>query len=161
AQADKGPPGITWNSTPPDDRVQRPQPEPGPWQIERPGGVQGGVPLIGSSTLSLQVELSPPYHEVGEPISMRAFLQDQGQPIRDAQQVGQLTVRAEVSTPQKETTTLVLAPQSAGVFAATLPALQVPGEYAVMVTATSPTLQRQRTLSFTLHPLCFQTTVSS
>src|SRR5262249_54370549 len=27
--------------------------------------------------------------------------------------------------------------------------------------ATSPTLQRQRTLSFILHPLCFQTTVAS
>jgi len=161
AHADKVPPGMTWNSTPSYDRVQITQPEPGTWQIGRPGGVQEGVAIIGSSTLSLQVELSPPYHEVGEPISMRAFLQDQGQPIRDAQQVGQLTVRAEVSTPQKETTTLVLAPQSAGVFAATLPALQVPGEYAVMVTATSPTLQRQRTLSFTLHPLCFQTTVSS
>jgi len=119
------------------------------------------VAIIGSSTLSLQVELSPPYHEAGELISMRAFLQDQGQPMRDAQQVGQLTVRAEVTTPQKETVSLVLAPHSAGVFAATLPALQMPGEYALIVTATSPTLQRPRPLSFTLHPLCFQTTVSS
>jgi hypothetical protein len=161
AHADKVPPGMTWNSTPSYDRVQITQPEPGTWQIERPGGVQEGVAVIGSSTLSLQVELSPPYHEVGELISLRAFLQDQGQPIRDAQQVGQLTVRAEVTTPQKETVSLVLAPQSAGVFAATLPALQMPGEYALMVTATSPTLQRQRTRSFTLHPLCFQTAVSS
>ncbi len=161
AHADKLPPGMTWNSTPSYDRVQITQPEPGTWQIERPGGVQEGVAIIGSSTLSLQVELSPPYHEGGELISMRAFLQDQGQPMRDAQQVGQLTVRAEVTTPQRETVTLILAPQSAGVFAATLPALQVPGEYALMVTATSPTLQRQRPLSFTLHPLCFQATVSS
>jgi hypothetical protein len=49
--------------------------------------------------LSLQVELSPTYQEAGEPTSLRAFLQDKGQLVREAQQVQQLTMRAEVTTP--------------------------------------------------------------
>ena len=57
--------------------------------------------------------------------------------LREAQQVPGLTVHAEVTTPQRETTPLVLTPHSAGVFAATLPALQVSGQYGLVVTATA------------------------
>jgi Mg-chelatase subunit ChlD len=161
AHADNVPPGMTWNSTPAYDRVQITHPEPGTWQIERPAGVQEGVAIVASSPLSLQVELSPTYQEAGEPISIRAFLQDKGQPVREAEQVQQLTMRAEMTTPQRSTLPIMLTPQSAGVFVATLPPLQGAGQYSLVVTAASPTLQRQRTLSFTLHPHCFQTTVAS
>ena len=41
-------------------------------------------------------------------------------------------------------------------FAATLPPLYTPGQYKLVVTATSPTLCRQHTVSFTVHPACFQ-----
>jgi Mg-chelatase subunit ChlD len=161
ASADNVPAGMTWNSTPAYDRVQITQPEPGTWQIERSAGVQEGVAIVGASTMSLQVELSPTYQEAGEPISLRAFLQDKGQIVREAQQVQQLTMRAEVTTPQKGTLPVTLMPQSAGVFVATLPPLQAAGQYGLVVTAASPTLQRQRTLSLTLHPRCFQPLVSS
>src|SRR5206468_1595082 len=63
AHADNAPPGMTWNSTPAYDRVQITQPEPGTWHIERPAGVQEGVAIVASSTLNLQVELSPTYQE--------------------------------------------------------------------------------------------------
>jgi len=161
AHADNVPPGMTWNSTPAYDRVQITQPEPGTWQIERPAGVQEGVAIVASSTLSLQVELSPAYQEAGEPISLRAFLQDKGQPVREAEQVQQLTMRAEVTTSQRGPLPIILTAESTGVFVATLPPLQTTGQYGLVVTAASPTLQRQRTLSFTLHPRCFQTTVAS
>ncbi|HSX83664.1 MAG TPA: VWA domain-containing protein, partial [Candidatus Saccharimonadia bacterium] len=152
AHADNVPPGMTWNSTPAYDRVQITQPEPGTWQIERPAGVQEGVAIVASSTLSLQVELSPAYQEAGKAISIRAFLQEKGQPVREAEQVQQMTMRAEVTTPQRGTLPIMLTSESAGVFVATLPLLQVAGQYGLVVTAASPTLQRQRTLSFTLHP---------
>src|SRR5207244_8266258 len=66
-----------------------------------------------------------------------------------------------VTTPQRGTLPIMLTPQSAGVFVATLPQLQVAGQYGLVVTAASPTLQRQHTLSFTLQPRCFQTTVAA
>jgi len=75
--------------------------------------------------------------------------------------VQQLTMRAEVTTSQRGTLPIILTAESTGVFVATLPPLQTTGQYGLVVTAASPTLQRQRTLSFTLHPRCFQTTVAS
>jgi hypothetical protein len=123
--------------------------------------VQEGVAIVGASTLRLHVELSPAYLEAGEPLSVRAFLQDKGQLVRDVQQGQGQTVSVELTTPQGEKATFVLTPHSDGAFVGLSPALYMSGHYGLTVTATMPTLQRQRTLSFVVHPLCFQATVAS
>jgi hypothetical protein len=53
-----------------------------------------------------------------------------------------------------------LALQADGSFSASTAVLRAAGKYSVIVTATTPTLQRQRTLTFEVHPECLQGSVS-
>lgn len=154
-------PGVTWSTTSSYDLVHLMEPESGTWRIEGPAGVEKSIAIIGASTLGLQVEISPAYREPGEPIIISAFLEEQGQRARDTQQVQGLTLRAEVTTPQGEAIVLPLEPQDAGRFAVTLTALHQPGRYDLVVTADAPAVRRQRTLSFAIHPPCFQPSVST
>jgi hypothetical protein len=154
-------PGVTWTSTPSYDLVQLKDPDPGPWRVKRPAGAAGSIGIVGASTLRLHVELQPAYREAGEPVVIRAFLEEKGQRVRDPQRLQQLTLRAEVITPQEERHTLTLEPQEAGLYATTLRSLHAAGHYSLRVMATSPQLRRQRTLSFTVNPPCFQPTVEA
>ena len=152
-------PGVTWTSTPAYDLVQFVDPTPGKWQIEGEEQAAASVALVGHSTLRLQVRIDPAYREVGEDIFIRASLEDEEQHVQDLARLPGLTVLAEVTAPHGETRKLSLMPHDDGVFAATLPGLQEPGRYQVRVTATGSQLQRQLTLAFVLHPLCFQAAV--
>lgn len=152
---------VDWRSTPSYDFVRLKEPEAGVWRVTGPSDVEESVAIIGASSLSLQVELSPAYRQAGEPFVISAFLLERGQRVRDPGQMQRLALRAEVTAPQGETMTLPLEPQEDGTFAARLTTLHTPGRYNLVVTASAPTLQRQRTLSFVLHPLCFQPSVSS
>ena len=152
-------PGVSWNSTPSYDVVQLTKPEPGTWQVERPSGGGNDIAIIGTSTLSLQVDLAPTYLEAGESFTIRARLLEQEQPLRDAQQWQGLTVQAEITTPEGQLSTVPLQPHGVGEFAATLPIPQASGQYRLLVIASSPTFKRQRTLSFIPQPLCFEPAV--
>lgn len=152
--------GMTWLSTPAYDLVRMHEPQPGIWQIQRSGNVQSGVGIIAQSTLSLQVELGAAFIETGTPLAIRAFLEDESQTPASIRHEETQTVTAEVSTPDGPLVSLTLAPQPDGSFSATTPVLQTAGKYSVMVTATTPTLQRQRTRPFNVHPECLQGSVS-
>ncbi|MDY6946777.1 MAG: vWA domain-containing protein [Pseudomonadota bacterium] len=147
--------GMTWKSTPAYDLVHMHQPEAGVWQIERSGDVQSGVGIIAESTLNLQIELGTPFLEAGAALAIRAFLQDESQtPSTMRHEEGQ-TLTAEVSAPEGPPVSLPLIAQADGSFSASTAALNVPGKYRLTVTASSPTLQRQRTRTFEVHPQCF------
>jgi hypothetical protein len=152
-------PGVTWTSTPAYEMVQIADPTPGIWQIERPVHADGSVGIVGSSALQLQVEIQPAYREAGETVRLRAFLEEQGQRLRDPQQLQPLAVHAEVTPPAGRAFSLPLAPQEDGVFAAPIHTLREPGQYGLRVTVTGPQLRRQRALSFTIHSPCFQPAV--
>jgi von Willebrand factor type A domain len=148
-------PGVRWNATPAYDMVQRHQPESGKWQVERPSGGGDDMAIIGASTLSLHIRLSPEYLEAGEPLRMQVHLLDQQQPIRDPQRLQELQVHAEIIAPMGESQRLPLTLQQDGEFAATLNTHEIPGQYGLVLSVSGPTLQRQRTLSFMLQPRCF------
>jgi hypothetical protein len=152
-------PGVTWKPTPSYDMVQLHQPEPGKWQVDRRTGGGDDVAIIGASTLSMQVQLSPDYLEAGAPLYLQVRLLDQEQPLRDPQRLQGLTVHAEITSPTGERHTVTLTPGDGGEFDATLYTPELPGQYGLEVVASSPTLQRQRTLSFMLQPRCFEPTV--
>jgi hypothetical protein len=158
-QADSPHAGITWTSTPAYDLVQFRDPTPGRWQIEGAAQAVAGVALVGHSTLHLHVDLHPAYHEAGEDLVIEAFLDEQGQRVQDQVRLQQLTMQVDLTPPQGEITTRTLTQRARGLFTTTLQALQPPGRYQVRVTATGFQLQRQRTLTFTLHPRCFQPVV--
>ncbi|MBL8266617.1 vWA domain-containing protein [Steroidobacter sp.] len=147
--------GMTWQSTPAYDLVRMHEPEPGTWQIDRSGEVQGGVGIIGESTLNLQIELGTVFIETGAPLTIRSFLQDESQtPASMHQEEGQ-TLTAEVSAAEEAAVSLPLVAQADGSFSASTAVLNASGKYSVTVTATTPTLQRQRTRTFIVHPECF------
>jgi hypothetical protein len=152
-------PGMIWHATPSYDMVQLHQPEPGKWQVERPAGGGDDLAIIGASTLSVQIRLSPEYLEAGEPLHMQVRLLDQQQPIRDSQRLQGLKLHAEITSPMGESQRLPLIPHHDGEFAATLNTQEVPGQYGLVLSVSGPTLQRQRTLSFILQPRCFVPTV--
>lgn len=152
-------PGVKWNSTPSYDMVQLTQPEPGTWQVDRPSGGGDDIAIIGASTLSLQVELVPGYLETGEQLIIRTRLVENDQPLQDPQRLQGLTVYAEITTPEGNKDTITLQPQGAGEYTATLTTPEATGQYGMLVVAASPTVQRQRTLSFIPQPLCFVPTV--
>lgn len=152
-------PGVTWNTTPSYDMVQLYQPEPGKWQVERLAGGGDDVAIIGASTLNVQVRLSPEYLEAGGPLHIHVRLLDQARPLRDPQRLQGLTVYADIMSPTGERHTVLLTPHDDGEFAATLHTPESPGLYGLVVIASSPTIQRQRTLSFMLQPHCFEPTV--
>lgn len=159
-QANDTPEGTTWLSTPAYDLVRMHAPQPGIWQIERSGNVHSGVGIIAESTLSLQVELDTVFIETGAPLAIRAFLEDESQtPTRVLHEEGQ-TITAEVSTPDGPLVSLALTPQADGSFSATTPVLSAAGKYSMVVTTTTPTLQRQRTRTFEVHQECLQGSVS-
>lgn len=147
--------GMTWQSTPAYDLVHMREPEPGTWQVERSGDVQGGVGIIAKSTMSLQVELGTTFIEAGAPLTIRSFLEDESQtPTRVHHEDGQ-TLTAELTAPEGPSMSLPLVRQADGSFSASIPALSASGKYDMTVTATTPTLQRQRRRTFTVHPECF------
>lgn len=147
--------GMSWQSTPAYDLVRMHEPEPGTWQIERSGDVQGGVGIIGESTLNLQIELGTVFIETGTPLSIRAFLQDESQtPASLHKEEGQ-TFTAELTALDQPAVSLPLVAQADGSFSASTAVLNTSGKYSVTVTATTPTLQRQRTRTFEVHPECF------
>jgi hypothetical protein len=147
--------GVTWNSTPSYDLIHLQNPTPGAWKIQGPAEDSNSIGVIGTSSLDLQVELSPTYRETGSPITLTAFLGKAGQDGGPAQQIEGLSLRAAITTPQGDQLTVALEPQAAGQFSALLPTLHNAGKYDLVVSATGPTIQRQRTLSFSLHPPCF------
>lgn len=152
--------GMTWQSTPAYDLVRIREPQPGIWQIERSGNVQSGVGIIAQSTLSLQVELGAAFLETGAPLAIRAFLEDESRTPATIRHEESQTITAEVSAPVGPPITLNLTPQPDGSFSAMTPALSTAGKYTVIVTATTPTLQRQHTRTFEVHPECLQGSVS-
>jgi von Willebrand factor type A domain len=152
-------PGVMWNATPSYDMVQLHQPKPGKWQVERPSGGGDDIAIIGASTLSLHIRLSPEYLEAGEPLRMQVHLLDQKQPIHDPQRLQELKVHAEITAPTGESQRLPLTLHKDGEFAATFNTHEVPGQYGLVLSVSGPTLQRQRTLSFMLQPRCFAPTV--
>jgi hypothetical protein len=152
-------PGVVWNATPSYDMVQLHQPEPGTWQVERSAGGGDDMAIIGASTLSLQVRLSPEYLEAGEPLRMQVRFLDQTQPILDPQRLQGLEVYADITSPLGESQRLPFTPHDAGEYAATLNTSELPGQYGLVLSVSGPTLQRQRTLSFVLQPRCFTPTV--
>ena len=151
--------GMAWTSTPAYDLVHITQPQPGLWQVDRPDNGAEAIGLIARSTLSLHITLSPAYREVGEPVSVTAFLEENGQRLREPSRLQQLTVSASLTTPQGESRTLVLTPQTDGEFAVMLGPLHEPGHYDLLVLASSVEFRRQRAFAFTLHPRCFQPVV--
>ena len=159
-QANDIPEGMTWLSTPTYDLVRMHEPQPGIWQIERSGNVQSGVGIIAESTLSLQVELGAAFIETGVPLAIRAFLEDESQTPARVRHEETQTITVELSTPDGSPVSLVLALQADGSFTALTPVLRATGKYSMIVTATTPTLQRQRTRSFDVHPECLQGSVS-
>ncbi len=159
-QANNTAAGMTWLSTPAYDLVRMHEPQPGLWQIQRSGNVQSGVAIIAQSTLSLQVELGAVFIEAGAPLTIRAFLEDESHtPARIQHEDGQ-TVTAEVSTADEPLVNLTLTAQADGSFSASTAVLRTAGKYNVIVTTTTPTLQRQRTRAFEVHPECLQGSVS-
>jgi hypothetical protein len=152
-------PGVRWNTTPSYDMVQLTQPAPGTWRVERQSGGGEDIAIIGASTLSLEVVLTPMYLEVGEPLTIQAHLLDHGQPMRDLKQLQGLTVRAEFTTPEGETSIMPLQARDSGEYVATLRTPEASGQYGLVVTAASPVLQRQRMISFIPQPVCFEPAV--
>jgi hypothetical protein len=131
-------------------------PEPGTWRVERASSGADDVAIIGASTLSLAVALSPGYLEAGEPLLIQARLQEHDQPLREFQRLQAFTVQAELTTPagHRQTIPLHLNPET-GEFTATSTTPAADGQYGLVVVATSATVQRQRTLSFLPQSRCF------
>jgi hypothetical protein len=152
---------LTWSATPSYDLVHLRNPEPGTWRVQGRTDGEDSVAIIGASTVTLQVELSPPYQEAGVPITLTAFLQEQGHSGPQPEQVEGLRFHVAIMPPQGDRLTVPLAPQGHGRFAAQLPTLEAVGPYELVVTATAPTVHRQRTLSVTLRPPCFTPTVTT
>ncbi len=152
-------PGVHWNSTPSYDLVRLTKPEPGSWQVVRSSGHEDDMAIIGASSLRLQVELSPEYLESGEPFTIHARLLENGQPTHDPQHLRGLVVQAEITTPEGKRFSVPLQPQAVGEFAASLAVPEVAGQYGLVLTAASPTLRRQRALSFIPQPRCFEPSV--
>jgi Mg-chelatase subunit ChlD len=153
--------GAVWRSTPTYDVVNLRQPQRGEWVIERSGNTNKGVGIIAASTLSLQVELGSTFLEAGTRTKLRAFLLDKsvggGTIWREAGQA----VAAELSSPDGAKKALNFVPQRDGSFVATTPLLQITGKYSLTLTATTPTIKRQRTITFAVDPECLQASVSS
>ncbi len=159
-QANDTPPGTTWQSTPAYELVHMHEPQPGTWQVDRSGDVQSGVGVIAESTLSLQIELGSAFIEAGTPLALRAFLQDESQTPARIRHDDTQTITAEVSVADKPLVSLTLAPQADGSFSVATPVLLAVGKYSMTVTATAPTLQRQRTRTFEVHRECLQGSVT-
>lgn len=159
-QANDTPAGTIWHSTPAYELVHMHEPQPGTWQVDRSGGVQSGVGIIAESTLSLQVELGSAFIEAGAPLALRAFLQDESQTPAGIRHDDTQTITAEVSVTDKPLVNLTLAPQADGSFSVATPVLLAAGKYSMTVTATAPTLQRQRTRTFEVHRECLQGSVT-
>lgn len=149
-------PGMHWQSTPTYDMIQLTAPEPGTWRVERASGGEQDVAIIGASTLSLDVTLAPDYLEAGAPLTIQARLLEHEQPLRDVQRLQAFTVQAELLTPEGNQQSLTLPPgPEDGTFTATITTPEAPGQYSLVVQATSATVQRQRTLAFVPQPRCF------
>jgi hypothetical protein len=104
--------------------------------------------------MKLQVELGTVFIEAGAPLTIRAFLEDESHtPASVHHEEGQ-TIVAEVTPPDGPSVDLPLVPQADGSFSASTAALNAPGKYSMTVTVTTPTLQRQRTRTFIVHPEC-------
>ena len=159
-QASDTPEGTTWQSTPAYDLVRMHEPQPGTWQIDRSGDVQSGVGIIAESTIKLQVELDAAFTEVGTPVAIRAFLEDQSQTPASVKHEDGQTLTAELAAPDGSTSSLTLAPDADGSFSVRTTPLAVAGKYSLIVSATTPTLQRQRTRTFEVHRECLHGRVS-
>jgi hypothetical protein len=136
--------------------IQLTAPEPGTWQVERAAGGEQDMAIIGASTLSLAVTISPDYLEAVEPFTLQASLLEHGQPLRDPQRLQAFTIQAELTMPTGERRSMPLQPgPDAGVFTATSSIPETIGQYGFVVQASSATVQRQRTLAFIPQPRCF------
>jgi Mg-chelatase subunit ChlD len=147
--------GMTWQSTPAYDLVHMHEPQPGTWQVERSGDIHSGVGIIAKSTLSLQVELGTAFIEIGAPLTIRSFLEDESQTPTRVHHEEEQTVTAVMSTAEGPSIDLPLVLQADGSFRVSTPPLNTSGKYSMTVTATTPTLQRQRTRTFNVHQECF------
>lgn len=147
-------PGVQWNATRSFDLVQLSDPEPGPWQVEKPSGVAEGMVVVGDSTLRLEVELSPGYHEAGAPLQIEAVLRETDPPAQASQPGETLSVHANLSG-EESAGPVQLARDATGRFRATLLAPSLPGRYTIQVVAQDPSFSRQRELTMQVHPRCF------
>lgn len=153
--------GVTWQSTAAYDLVHMKKPEVGTWQVDREDKTQGGVAIIAESTLELEVELAAAFIEAGSSLVLRAFLEDTSQePAQLRHDEGQ-AITAAITTPDGSIVNVLLLPQADGSFSASTPALGAAGQYSMTVTATTPTLSRQRTRTFKVYPECLQGSVSA
>ncbi len=158
--AQSAPPNINWTSTPSYDHVQLKNPEAGPWRIDHPSRTGQDIAIINSSPLTLQIEVHPVYREVGEPLTIQAFLEENKQRINDPSRLEGLQLYAEITSPQGEVLSLPFTHREERVFTAQVNSVNTPGQYRVKLTATSSTFHRQRALTFSVHPPCFQTSFS-
>jgi hypothetical protein len=147
-------PGVQWNATRSFDLVQLSDPEPGPWQVDKPSGVAEGMVVVGDSTLRLDVGLSPGYHEAGAPLQIEAFLRETDPNAQPSQPGETLTVYASLSG-EEPAGPLQLARDATGRFRGTLLAPSLPGRYTIQVVARGPSFSRQRELTMQVHPRCF------
>lgn len=154
-------PGVDWQATPSFDRVRLTQPEPGTWQIERASPGNDDLAIIGASTLWLAVRLTPDYLETEESLMIHAWFVEQEQPLRHLQRLAEFTVQADIDTPEGQRHTVPLLLQDSGEFRASFPIPAVSGQYGVSVLASSPTIRRQRTISFVPQPRCFVPSVNA
>ncbi len=147
-------PGVAWSSFAEYDLVRIESPEAGTWQVRQPPGAPPAASHIEESELRLQVRVGPREPVLGDRAIIEASLERGGKTVSSYAEVKHLVLEAEVIDPSGRLRPVRLNREGDGRFRAELDN-EMQGYHQVRLTAFSPEVQRERRLSFLVHPACF------
>lgn len=145
-------PGVNWDSSKGYDLVEIKNPQAGAWQVK---GTDQAVAIISDSSVRFEVETAPAEATMDVPVRVTARLMDHDKPMESFAKLKGMSVTARVKEPSGKERTVVLKSKKVGMWKGELESPE-PGQYGVVVTARSPTLSRQRKVSYAVGPPCFE-----
>jgi hypothetical protein len=153
-------PGVQWTSAPSHDVVRFEKPQAGPWGIHQPPGAEGAVAIVEESDLAFVVRVGPSPSTVDDEVLFEAELLEHEQRIVAFTRLKEVVIKAQIKDPEGHVREVKLetAKDKPGLFGAKVEN-HTPGEHAVVFTATSPSLMRERRTTYRVVPSCFSASV--
>lgn len=148
-------PGVKWTSFEEYDLVRIEDPEAGTWRVRQPSKLGGIVGHVNQSDLRLRVKVGPRSPMVGDITIVEAWLEKDGRIIDSYAQLKHLVMEAEVRDPAGRSKPSRLERKEGGVFRVELGNI-LQGYHEVTLSAFSPNVQRERRMTYLVHPSCFQ-----
>ena len=149
--------GVKWKSSPSYDLVELKKPDPGAWQmLGSDGKPPKAMAIIQDSALDMEVRSAPSSPTTDDVMEFMVELVENGERLRSYARLKDMTVEGVIEEPNRKRRTLLFdAGDAPGRFVGHVTNTEA-GQHGIMISAMSPSIQRQWRGSYDVRPPCFE-----